>query len=663
MNKKNMKNGFLPYLTLLCVMIGILFFVKIFNNETHVLTYNEFVKKVKKGDIESVYIAPQSSAGVYTITGQMKDYKDNESYYLRVPLTDKSISLIYEYQEKYKFELDTSSDPESGVLLTFLVNFLPTILLVAFAFYFLTRQVNSNKSMDFGKSRAKLMNGEGKVTFEDVAGLNEEKEEVKELIDFLKNPKRFQEMGARIPKGVLLVGPPGTGKTLLAKSVAGEANVPFYYISGSDFVELFVGVGASRVRDMFKQAKQTAPCLIFIDEIDAVGRQRGTGLGGGHDEREQTLNQLLTEMDGFGANEGIIILAATNRPDVLDPALLRPGRFDRQVTVNLPDVKGREEILSVHAKGKTFAKGVSFKNIAKRTVGLSGADLENLLNEAALLCVRRNKKQITMAEIDEAHDRVLMGPAKVSHKYTEHEKRVVAYHEAGHAVLGIKLDGANEVQKITIIPRGNAGGYNLMLPREETYLSTKTQLTETICGLLGGRCAEEIIFNEVTTGAHNDFEKATKIARAMVTEYGMSELGPIQFEHQESSVFLGRDYNKSKNFSSQVAFEIDQEMRKIIDECYKRTLKTLKENKKLLDLIAESLLKHETLTKEQIEYLVANGCMPDEDDEIDESDFKEVSLSDLSIEELRELAREKGIKGTSKLSKEDLEKKINEKDA
>ena len=663
MNKKNMKNGFVPYLTLLCVMIGILFFVKILDNDTHVLTYNEFVKAVKKGDVETVYIAPQSSAGVYTITGQMKDYKENESYYLRVPLTDKSMSLIYDYQEKYKFELDTSSDPESGVLLTFLVNFLPTILLVAFAFYFLTRQVNSNKSMDFGKSRAKLMNGEGKVTFEDVAGLNEEKEEVKELIDFLKNPKRLQEMGARIPKGVLLVGPPGTGKTLLAKSVAGEANVPFYYISGSDFVELFVGVGASRVRDMFKQAKQTAPCLIFIDEIDAVGRQRGTGLGGGHDEREQTLNQLLTEMDGFGANEGIIILAATNRPDVLDPALLRPGRFDRQVTVNLPDVKGREEILAVHAKGKTFAKGVSFKNIAKRTVGLSGADLENLLNEAALLCVRRNKKQITMAEIDEAHDRVLMGPAKVSHKYTEHEKRVVAYHEAGHAVLGIKLDGANEVQKITIIPRGNAGGYNLMLPKEETYLSTKTQLIETICGLLGGRCAEEIIFNEVTTGAHNDFEKATKIARAMVTEYGMSELGPIQFEHQESSVFLGRDYNKSKNFSSQVAFEIDQEMRKIIDECYKRTLKTLKDNKKLLDLIAESLLKHETLTKEQIEYLVANGCMPDEDGEIDESDFKEVSLNDLSLDELKELAREKGIKGTSKMSKEELEEKIKEKDA
>ena len=663
MNKKNMKSGVFPYLSLLCIMIAILFLVKLFDNSTHVLSYNEFIKAVKKGDVETVYISPQASAGVYTITGSMKDYEDNESFYLKVPLTDTSMSVIYDYQEKYKFELDTVSDPESGLLLTFLVNFLPTLLLVGFAFYFLTRQVNSNKSMDFGKSRAKLITDQGKVTFENVAGLDEEKEEVKELIDFLKNPKRFQDMGARIPKGVLLVGPPGTGKTLLAKSVAGEANVPFYYISGSDFVELFVGVGASRVRDMFKQAKQTAPCLIFIDEIDAVGRQRGTGLGGGHDEREQTLNQLLTEMDGFGANEGIIILAATNRPDVLDPALLRPGRFDRQVTVNLPDIKGREDILAVHAKGKTFAKGVSFKNIAKRTVGLSGADLENLLNEAALLTVRRNKKQITMAEIDEAHDRVLMGPAKVSHKYTEHEKKVVAYHEAGHAVLGIKLDGANEVQKITIIPRGNAGGYNLMLPREETYLSTKTQLLETICGLLGGRCAEELIFNEVTTGAHNDFEKATKIARAMVTEYGMSELGPIQFEHQESSVFLGRDYNKSRNFSSQVAFEIDQEMRKIIDECYKRTIKTLKDNKKLLDLIAESLLSHETLTKEQIEYLVANGCMPDEDNEIDESEFKDISLQDLNMEELKDVAREKGIKGVSKMTREEIEKKINEKDA
>ena len=403
---------------------------------------------------------------------------------------------------------------------------------------------------------------------------------------------------------------------------------------------------------MFKQAKHNAPCLIFIDEIDAVGRQRGAGLGGGHDEREQTLNQLLTEMDGFGANEGIIIIAATNRPDVLDPALLRPGRFDRQVTVNLPDIKGREEILNVHAKGKTFDKTVNLKNIAKRTVGFSGADLENLLNEAALLAVRRNKDSISMAEIDEAHDRVLMGPAKKSHKYNEKEKKVVAYHEAGHAVVGLKLDGANDVQKITIIPRGAAGGYNLMLPKEETYLQTKTELLETISGLLGGRVAEELMFKEVTTGAHNDFEKATKIARAMVTEYGMSDLGPVQFEHQESSVFLGRDYNKSRNFSSQVAFEIDQEQRKIINECYKKTTDIIKANRDLLDLIANALLENETITKEEIDYLVKNGHMPNYNEDI----------LDKTLEELRNIAKEKEIKGYSKMTKEELAKAIEEQE-
>ena len=663
MNKKNVKKGFVPYIALILIMMCILYLTNVLGQKINVLSYDEFITAIEKGEVTDVVISPLERAGVYEITGTMEDYKKDESFFVRIPLTNESISVIYDAQKEYKFKLDTTNDRDSSALILFMMNVLPTILIIGLGFFFLTKQMGgANKSMDFGKSRARLTSGKDKVTFDQVAGLDEEKEEVKELIDFLKNPKRFQDMGARIPKGVLLVGPPGTGKTLLAKSVAGEANVPFYYISGSEFVELFVGVGASRVRDMFKEAKQTAPCLIFIDEIDAVGRQRGSGIGGGHDEREQTLNQLLTEMDGFGANEGIIILAATNRPDVLDPALLRPGRFDRQVTVNLPDVKGREAILGVHARGKKFANQVNFKNIAKRTVGLSGADLENLLNEAALLAVRRGKSQITMTEIDEAHDRVLMGPAKTSHKYTEKEKRVVAYHEAGHAVLGIKLDGANEVQKITIVPRGAAGGYNLMLPKEETYLSTKTELLETICGLLGGRVAEEIEFNEITTGAHNDFEKATKIARAMVTEYGMSDLGPVQFEHQESSVFLGRDYNKSKNFSSQVAYEIDQEMRKIIDECYKRTTKTIKENKKLLDLIANTLLEHETLTKEQIEYLVDNGCLPDEDDEVDKSDFKDASLNDLTTEELIELAREKGIKGTSKMSKEELIKKLEEKE-
>ncbi|HPF83159.1 MAG TPA: ATP-dependent zinc metalloprotease FtsH [Bacilli bacterium] len=664
MKKKAIQRSILPYVFLFLVIISITYFMDALNKKVNILNYNEFEKAMNKGEIKEIILTPQRNAGVYKVTGTFKKYKKNESYYLRIPLSDESVAIILESAKKQDFKLVTQADPSSGALLQFLINVLPMLLLLGFAFYFLTKQMGgANKSMDFGRSRARLSNGQNKVVFDDVAGLTEEKEEVKELIDFLKNPKKFQDMGARIPKGVLLFGPPGTGKTLLARSVAGEANVPFYFISGSEFVELFVGVGASRVRDMFKQAKQTAPCLIFIDEIDAVGRQRGSGIGGGHDEREQTLNQLLTEMDGFGANEGIIIIAATNRPDVLDPALLRPGRFDRQITVNLPDIKGREEILGVHARGKKFSAQVNFKNIAKRTVGMSGADLENMLNEAALLAVRRNKKLITMSEIDEAHDRVLMGPAKITHKYTEREKRVVAYHEAGHAVLGIKLDGANEVQKITIVPRGEAGGYNLMLPKEETYLSTKTELLETICGLLGGRVSEEIKFNEITTGAHNDFEKATKIARAMVTEYGMSELGPVQFEHQESSVFLGRDYNKSRNFSSQVAFEIDEEMRKIIDECYKRTQKILKENKDLLDLIANSLLENETITKEQIDYLVKNGCMPDEDGEIDKSDFKEASLEDLTVEELKSIAREKGIKSVSKLSKKELIDKINEEEA
>ena len=653
MNKNTVKKNIIPYAFLLAIMLGIVYFSNYMNQKINVLSYDEFMEYAEKKEIEEILITPKSRSSVYEVTGKLKKYDENETFIMRVPLSDDVVKKLLDNQSAYKYEVNTTSDPESSTMLLFLINVLPIVLLGGLSVFALTRLMGSNsRSMDFGKSRAKLNPDSNKVTFADVAGLDEEKEEVAELIDFLKNPKKFQRLGARIPKGVLLVGPPGTGKTLLARAVAGEANVPFYYISGSDFVELFVGVGASRVRDMFRQAKHNAPCLIFIDEIDAVGRQRGAGLGGGHDEREQTLNQLLTEMDGFGANEGIIIIAATNRPDVLDPALLRPGRFDRQVTVNLPDIKGREEILNVHAKGKTFAKNVKLSNIAKRTVGFSGADLENLLNEAALLAVRRNKNAITMTEIDEAHDRVLMGPAKRSHKYNEHEKKVVAYHEAGHAVVGITLDGADEVQKITIVPRGSAGGYNLMLPKEETYLSTKTELLDTISGLLGGRVAEELIFNEVTTGAHNDFEKATKIARAMVTEYGMSELGPVQFEHQESSVFLGRDYNKSRNFSSQVAFEIDQEQRKIINECYEKTKKIIAEHKDLLELIATTLLEHETLTKEQIEYLVKNGYMPNEDNNKDD-------YNNLSLEELKSMAKEKGIKGYTKMNKEELIDELN----
>ena len=656
MNNKNVKKGMFPYLILFITVVTIVFMFNSLDNKVNVLTYDEFMKYATEQKVEDITITPRGGAGVYEIKGKLKGYKENESFFLRAPLAEEVMAQVLDAEKNYNFVIKTNSDPASSTFMQFLVNILPMFILIGAAMYFITKQMGSaNKSMDFGRSRAKLTDNEKKVTFKQVAGLDEEKEEVAELIDFLKNPKKFQKLGARIPKGVLLVGPPGTGKTLLARAVAGEANVPFYYISGSDFVELFVGVGASRVRDMFKQAKHNAPCLIFIDEIDAVGRQRGAGLGGGHDEREQTLNQLLTEMDGFGANEGIIIIAATNRPDVLDPALLRPGRFDRQVQVNLPDAKGREEILGVHAIGKIFTKGVNLKNLAQRTVGFSGADLENLLNEAALLAVRREKAAISMSEIDEAQDRVLMGPAKKSKKYTENDKKLVAYHEAGHAVLGIRLDGANDVQKITIIPRGYAGGYTMMLPKEERYTATRRELIERIIGLLGGRVAEELVFDEVTTGAHNDFQEATKIARAMVTEYGMSSLGPVQFETPNSdSVFLGRDYNKSRNFSSQVAFEIDQEMRKIIEECYQEANKIIKDNRKLLDLIASTLIDHETLTKEQIDYLVEHGCMPDEDTETDTSDFEVASLKDLTVKELKELAKEKKIKGYNKMTKEEL---------
>ena len=585
-NKKVVKKGLLPYVFLLLVMLGVIYFVSVANQKVNVLTYNEFMTSLEDKEVKEITVTPRDRAKIYEITGTMNNYKENETFFVRVPLSDQVMKKLVEASEADDFEFTSTADPESSTLLLVLVNILPIAILAFVCFWFLTKQMGGGKnSLDFGKSKAKLSSEKNKVTFKDVAGLNEEKEEVKELIDFLKNPKKFQKLGARIPKGVLLYGPPGTGKTLLARAVAGEANVPFYYISGSDFVELFVGVGASRVRDMFQQAKRTAPCLIFIDEIDAVGRQRGTGIGGGHDEREQTLNQLLTEMDGFGENEGIIIIAATNRPDVLDPALLRPGRFDRQVTVNLPDVKGREEILKVHARNKVLAPGVNIPALAKRTPGYSGADLENLLNEAALLAVRRNKDAITMSEIDEASDRVLMGPAKTSSKRSENDRKLVAYHESGHAVVGIKLKGANDVQKVTIIPRGSAGGYNMMIPSEEKICRTKTDLLEEITGLLAGRVSEEIVFGEVTTGAQNDFEKATKIARAMVTEYGMSDLGPMQLEEREG-----------------------------------------------------------------IDYLVEHGEMPSEEEE--------TNYENMSLTKLKELAKEKGVKGYSKMNKAELIKEL-----
>ncbi len=626
-NKKNINRAFFPYLILALVIIGTLFLFNFSTARVNDFSYDELISELSDGNVEEITITTKSGAGIYDITGKLKNYKDDESFAVKVPLSESVIKKILVYADNQGFKVTTKTNPENSSVVNIIVNLLPIVILAIICFVFFSKVAGgNNKSMDFGKSKARLSDGGKKVKFKDVAGLKEEKEEVTELIDFLKNPKKFQSLGARIPKGVLLVGPPGTGKTLLARAVAGEANVPFYFISGSDFVELFVGVGASRVRDMFKQAKQNAPCLIFIDEIDAVGRQRGSGIGGGHDEREQTLNQLLTEMDGFGENTGIIIIAATNRPDVLDPALLRPGRFDRQVTVSLPDSNERKQILEVHARNKKLGKDINLKNIATRTPGFSGADLENLLNEAALLAVRRNKTEINMSEVDEATDRVLLGPAKTSRKITDKEKKLVSIHEAGHAVVGLKLKDANEVHKITIIPRGMAGGYTMMLPKEEKIaISTKEELLASITGLLAGRVSEELFLHQITTGASDDFKKATSIVRSMVTEYGMSDLGPLQLETPNESVFLGRDYGKTKNFSDKVAHEIDEEERKIINQCYEKCKTILQKNKDLVMLISEALMKYETITKEQIEAIVKNkniDCIADmiESTENEESD-------------------------------------------
>ena len=618
----NFKNV-LPYLVLGFVVIIVIFALNMQGTKVNELTTGELITELKENNVTEITVTPKSNESIYYIEGKLEGYSATESFTAKAVGTelDNILALI---EENDVAEYDTNADPGENMLLYVLVNVLPLVLLVVVMYFLFMKLANSNKnSMDFGRSKARLSNENDKKSFKDVAGLKEEKEEVEELIDFLKNPKKFEKMGARIPKGVLLVGPPGTGKTLLAKAIAGEANVPFFFISGSDFVELFVGVGASRVRDMFKEAKRNAPCLIFIDEIDAVGRQRGTGLGGGHDEREQTLNQLLTEMDGFGENEGIIIIAATNRPDVLDPALLRPGRFDRQVTVSLPDANEREQILKVHAKNKVLAKDVKLDNLSLRTPGFSGADLENLLNEAALLAVRRNKNEITMDEIDEATDRVLLGPAKTTRKITDKEKKLVSIHEAGHAVIGLKLEDAQEVHKITIIPRGMAGGYTMMLPKEEKIaVLTKDELLAQITGLLGGRVSEEMFLGEISTGASDDIKRATKIARSMVTEYGMSDLGPVQYEEKSEGVFLGRDYAKSKNFSDQVALEIDEQTRKIIEECYDKAKKIIKENKELIFQLSDALMQYETITKEQIESIVKTGKIKPAEEESEVSETK-----------------------------------------
>ncbi len=655
MKRNNTIKNLFPYLVLIVVIFFVLTVLNFGGSINHSITTGELLSELEKSNVTEITITPKSNDSVYYIEGKLANYKEKETFSAKVVAED--LTEITNYAKDHDLKVyETNKDPGSISLLYIIVNFLPLVIIIGASYVLFMKMAGSNKSsMDFGRSRARLSEDGGNTKFSDVAGLKEEKEEVSELIDFLKNPKKFQKLGARIPKGVLLVGPPGTGKTLLAKAVAGEANVPFYYISGSDFVELFVGVGASRVRDMFKEAKKNAPCLIFIDEIDAVGRQRGAGLGGGHDEREQTLNQLLTEMDGFGANEGIIIIAATNRPDVLDPALLRPGRFDRQVTVNLPDTKEREEILKVHAKNKILAEGVKLENISARTPGFSGADLENLLNEAALLAVRKNEDAITLDDIDEATDRVLMGPAKTSRKITEKEKRLVSIHESGHAVIGIKLEDANEVHKITIIPRGMAGGYTMMLPKEEKIsVMTEKELLATITGLLGGRASEELFLGEITTGASDDFKKATNIARSMVSEYGMSELGPMQYEQKSEGVFLGRDYNKSRNYSDQVALEIDREVRKIIESCYKDAKKILSENKDLVMTLSDALMERETLTKEEIESLVTTGKIGE--------NLEPLKEGEPSLLKLREIAKANKIKGYTKMTKEELEKAINELD-
>ena len=613
-NNKTLFKAILPWIVVL-LLLSSLFPFLMKNGGSKELTYSQFMTVVKDKKITNVTITPNSF--VTKVEGSYKKNSkgDKVNFTTIVPKTDKELDSLTQILEDKNVKIKVTDSESDNMIWNILGSILPYVILFGGMFW-VFKNVNgaaggNNKAFEFGNSRAKLERNSNTL-FTDVAGADEEKEELTELVAFLKNPKKFTEMGAKIPRGVLLVGPPGTGKTLLARAVAGEANVPFYSISGSEFVEMFVGVGAGRVRDMFKKAKENAPCIIFIDEIDAVGRQRGTGVGGGHDEREQTLNQLLVEMDGFEGNEGVIILAATNRADVLDPALLRPGRFDRQIRVSNPDKRARSQILKVHARNKHFAPDVDFDNIAQRTPGFSGAELANVLNEAALLAVRSGHQMITLSDVDEAIDRVIGGPAKKSRKYTEHERKLVAYHETGHAIIGLTLEDANQVQKVTIVPRGDAGGYNLMTPREETYFSTKKQLLATITGYMGGRTAEEIFFGDVSSGAHNDIEQATRIARMMVTELGMSELGPIKYDSGDNAVFLGRDYSQLSNtHSGQIAFEIDQQVRKIIETAHSQATEIINNNKDKMDIIANALLEHETLNHEQIQSLYNTGKMPE----------------------------------------------------
>ena len=561
------------------------------------ITYSAFMKHVQQDEVKQVTIVDN------VISGKLKDGKDFSTV---APSDDSLIPTLRARDIEIKAELP----PQPPWWTTILSSLLPMLLIVGIWFMLMQQsQGGGGRVMNFGKSRARRYDEDNiKITFKDVAGADEAKQELEEVVEFLKHPKKYNDLGAKIPKGVLLYGPPGTGKTLLAKAVAGEAGVPFFSISGSDFVEMFVGVGASRVRDLFEQAKKSAPCIVFIDEIDAVGRQRGAGLGGGHDEREQTLNQLLVEMDGFGANEGIIMIAATNRPDILDPALLRPGRFDRQIVVDRPDIKGRQEILKVHVKGKPISPEVELGVIARRTPGFTGADLSNLVNEAALMAARKNKNKIDMPEMEEAAERVIMGPERRSRVISDKEKRLTAYHEGGHTLVGMLLDNTDPVHKVTIIPRGRAGGYTLSLPKEDRYYATRSEMLDELKVLLGGRVAEALVLKEISSGASNDLQRATTLARQMICEYGMSEnIGPVTFGHRQDQVFLGRDIAREKDYSEEVAAEIDKEVRSFIEDAYAATEKLLSENIDKLHIIARALIEKETLEAEEIQELLKYG--------------------------------------------------------
>ena len=567
------------------------------NSKPAYISYTSFMQHVQQDEIKQVTIVDN------VISGKLKDGKE----FSTVAPND---SKLVEKLEAKKVDIKAELPPQPPWWMSILSSILPMLIIVGLWFMLMNQGgAGGGKVMNFGKSRARRYDEEKlKITFKDVAGAEEAKQELEEVVEFLKHPQKYNDLGAKIPKGVLLYGPPGTGKTLLAKAVAGEAGVPFFSISGSDFVEMFVGVGASRVRDLFDQAKKSAPCIVFIDEIDAVGRQRGAGLGGGHDEREQTLNQLLVEMDGFSANEGIIMIAATNRPDILDPALLRPGRFDRQIVVDRPDIKGRTEILKVHVKGKPMGPDVNLDVIAQRTPGFTGADLSNLVNEAALLTARKDKKAINMPEMEEAAERVIMGPERKSRVISDKEKRLTAYHEGGHTIVGMLLEHTDPVHKVTIIPRGRAGGYTLSLPKEDKYYATRSEMLDELKVLLGGRVAEALVLKEISSGASNDLQRATQLARQMICEYGMSEnIGPVTFGHRQDQVFLGRDIARDKDYSEEVAAEIDKEVRSFMEDAYAATEKLLSDNIDKLHVIAKALMEKETLEEEEINQLVKYG--------------------------------------------------------